>query len=104
MALIRYLPVFDPDEDDDYVSWKNDVEVWKLYTSEDKKKLGLAIYLPLKGKARDAVRELKPQDLNTDDGFDIVIRKLDSVYLKDLQERFVHFKSFIVTKEAVERT
>ena len=94
MAPIKYPPVFDPDEDNDYVSWKNDVEVWKLYTSEDKK-LGLAIYLSLKGKARDAVRELKPQDLNADDGFDIVIRNLDSVYLKDETIReFCAFQEF----------
>ena len=95
MAPIKYPPVFDPDEDDDYVSWKNDVEVWKLYTNEDKKKLGLAIYLSLKGKARDAVRELKPQDLGNDDGYDIVIRKLDSVYLKDETTRaFCAFQEF----------
>ena len=83
MTPVKYPPVFDPNEDDDYVSWKNDAEVWKLYTSEDKKKLGLAVYLSLKGKVRDAVREWKPQDLNADHGFDIVIRELDSVYLKD---------------------
>ena len=95
MAPLKYPPVFDPDEDDDYVSWKNDVEIWKLNTSEDKKKLGSAIYLSLKGKARDAVRELKPQDLNADDGFDIVICKLDSVYLKDETTRaFCAFQEF----------
>ena len=45
-------PVFSPEEDDDYVSWRNDIEVWKqLKTKEEK--VGHSVYLSLKGQVRD---------------------------------------------------
>ena len=57
MTNIKSPPVFNPDEDDDYVNWKNDVGIWKLFT-ELKEEIGAAVYLCLKGKAREVVREL----------------------------------------------
>ena len=55
MSEIRCSPVFCPEEDEDYRMWKSDVEVWQLYTKEDKCRQGPAVYFSLKGKARDAV-------------------------------------------------
>ena len=49
-------PVFSPEEDDDYLAWRNDIEVWKLLTNTSAEKLGLGVYLALKVQARDVVR------------------------------------------------
>ena len=52
--------VFSPDEDDDDVAWRNDIESWKLLTETKEEKLGLSVYLALKGQARDVVRNITP--------------------------------------------
>ena len=76
-------PNFDPDEDDDYWAWKNEIMVWKYFTDISKDKIGAAIYLSLKGKARRATRGITPQEINCLSGYDTLIAKLDKVYLKD---------------------
>ena len=54
MSGIKSPPVFHPEEDDDYTSWINDVSIWKMYTDTNEAKIGAAVYLSLKGKAREA--------------------------------------------------
>ena len=56
MSNIKSPPIFNPDEDDNYCAWKNDVEVWQAFTKEEAKRQGPAVYLSLKGRAREAVR------------------------------------------------
>ena len=63
MSGIKCLPVFCLEEDDDYRTWKSDVEVWQLYTKEDKCRQVPAVYLSLKGKARDAVQGMSKDNL-----------------------------------------
>ena len=88
-------PVFSPEENDDYVSWKNDIEVWKLLTETKPEKLGLSVYLALKGQAREIVRNLKPADIATAEGYEEVMKELDQVYLKDnTTQAFCAFKEF----------
>lgn len=70
-------PVFSPEEDDDYLAWRNDIEVWKLLTSTSADKLGLSVYLALKGQARDVVRNIKPEELNKAEGYNTIIEELD---------------------------
>ena len=96
---MKALPVLR--DEDDYLNWKNDLEVWRLFTDADKKKMGLAVYLTLTGRARETVRELKPSDLAKDDGLDIIVKKLDAVYLKDENTRaYIAFKEFYEFKRA----
>ena len=73
MSSIKAPPIFNPDEDDDYESWKNDVEVWQAFTKEEPKRQGPAVYLSLKGKAREAVRGIPVNDLKKDEGVDVVL-------------------------------
>ena len=80
-SQIKALPVFN--EEEDYLHWKNDLEAWKLSTDTEKKKMGPAVYLMLTGRAREAVRDLKPTDIGKGTGLDEIIVKLDAVYLKD---------------------
>ena len=94
-------PVFSPDEDDDYVAWRNDIEIWKLLTETKEEKLGLSVYLALKGQARDVVRNITPTDLNTADGYKRIMEELDRVYLKDqTTQGFCAFKEFYEYKRS----
>ena len=83
MALLKQPPVFNPDGGDAYTDWKADVEVWRLFTKEEKKRQGPAVYLSLQGNAREAVRIIDPKDLATDNGYEKVIEALDGIFLKD---------------------
>ena len=53
------------------------------------------MYLSLKGKAREAVRILKPEDIGTRDGYNLVIAMLDGVYLKDETTLALCIKRFL---------
>ena len=93
---IKSPPVFNPDEGDVYENWKSDVAIWQLFTKEEAKRQGPAVYLSLKGKARDAVRELQPADLNATDGVTKITTVLDKIYLPDESTRAYHaFKEFV---------
>ena len=74
MSNIKSLPVFHPEEDDDYLNWKNDVSVWKVFTDTKVEKLGPAVYLSLKGKSCEAVRSLAIDDLGKAGGFDLILQ------------------------------
>ena len=63
-SSLKNPPVFHPDEDDDYASWKKDVSIWKIYTDTAGGKTGAAVYMCQKGKAREVVRsQLKPEEI-----------------------------------------
>ena len=92
---IKSPPVFHPDEDDDYLSWKTDVAVWKAFTETKVEKLGPAVYLSLKGKAREAARPMKVEDLSKEGGYELIIAELDKIFLSDETSRaFCAFKEF----------
>ena len=96
MATLKQPPVFDPDGGDSYQDWKSDVEVWKLFTKDEAKRIGPAVYLSLKGNAREAVRAIDTKVLGQDDGYDKIMEALDKVYLKDETTRaFCAIKNFI---------
>ena len=96
MSAIKNPPAFCPEEGDDYGNWKKDAEVWRLFTSEAKCKQGAALYLSLKGTARDAVRGISADVLKEDNGFDEVIKVLDTVYQKDTAtQAYCAFKDFV---------
>ena len=96
MSGIRCSPVFCPEEDEDYRTWKSNVEVWQLYTKEDKCRQGPAVYLSLKGKARDAVRGMSKDDLKKDNGFDLILAELDKVFEADNVTRaYCALKDFV---------
>ena len=47
---------------------ENDLPIWKMFTDLEKKKQGPAVYLTLSGRARECVRDLKPEKISADDG------------------------------------
>ena len=90
---LKAPPVFK--EDEDYMSWKNDIEVWQMFTDIEEKKRGPAVYLSLTGKAREAVRDIRPAELGGNNGVEKILEKLDGLFLKDSSTRaYVAFKEF----------
>ena len=51
-----------------YGEWKNDLEIWELFTDLNVEKQGAAIYLSLTGLARDCVRNLSHKEMGTENG------------------------------------
>ena len=63
--------------------------------------MGPTVYLTLTGRAREAVRDLKPADIGKEAGLDEIIVKLHAVYLKDENTCvYVAFKEFYEFKRA----
>ena len=52
-------------------------------TDLEKEKQGQAIYLSLNEKIRKMCSDIKVKDLNSEDGVDILIKKLKSLFSKD---------------------
>ena len=86
MSKLKNPPNFDP-EVDDYASWKADVGAWKLFTELAADKVGAAIYLATQNKARDVVRGVNPDQIGTEEGFNLLIAELDKVYLTNESSR-----------------
>lgn len=66
-----------------YNEWKHEIKVWRSFTNLDKTKLGPALFLSLQGSARDAAHEVSVEDLSKENGIEILLKKLDELYLKD---------------------
>ena len=97
-------PVFNPDGGDSYSNWKNDVKVWCLLCKY-KDKTGPAVYISLKGDAKDAVRSIDIKDLATDNGVDLILKELDKIYLKDETTlSFCAIKIFVAYRRTEDQT
>ena len=68
---------------ENYSSWKKEMRFWEMATPVAKPKRAPTVFLSLVGKAREAVLEMDPDQLNTDTGMDLLYAKLDSLYLVD---------------------
>ena len=96
MSNIKSHPIFNPDEHDNDCAWKNDVEVWKPFTKEEPRRQGPAVYLSLKGRAREAVRGISINDLKKDNDLEEIIRMLDEIFQIDETTRAYHaFKDYV---------
>lgn len=86
-----------------YSDWKKLIEIWTELTSLDKKKQGPALVLTLEGKAQEAALELSSEEISSETGVTIILRRLDKVFEKDkLTEKFnaiEKFESYKRTKE-----
>ena len=78
-----------------YQPWVHDVKVWCMFTDLSKTKRGPAVYLSLAGKARDAVTYIDVEAIGKDDGVDIIIKKLDEVFLKDKNTLAYNFQNVL---------
>ena len=74
-------------EDDHYETWKKDLKIWCKLTDIIEEKRALAVHLNLSGRARAATSELSVDDLEKKNGIDILLAKLDDIFLVDKGRR-----------------
>ena len=79
----------------------SETEIWQCLTGLDKKKQGPAICLSLNDKIRKTCSDIQVKDLNSDDGVEIFITKLKSLFAKDINhvtflayDKFESFKRY----------
>ena len=65
-----------------YATWKKEISIWQLFASSEKKKQAPAIFLSLRGQAREAVLELELDKFSDDNCVKNLLEKLDKLYLK----------------------
>ena len=63
--------------------WLRELEIWQCVTDLEKKKQGAVVYLSLTDKIRKSCNDISVRDLNKDDGLDILVKKIKSLYAKD---------------------
>ena len=80
-----------------YDDWKKEMKIWCSFTEIEKKRQGPAVFLTLKGKARETVlAEVEAEKLQTDDGLSNIIKALDNLYKRsDSESAFTAFENFI---------
>ena len=66
-----------------YENWKKEIIIWQHIPKLESKKQALAIFLSLKGKARETILEIDIESLNKEDGVEKVLVQLDKVRFKD---------------------
>lgn len=85
-------------DDTTYVDWKKEVEIWCAFTDLNAQKQGGALFLSLKGKARETVLASidDVKDFEKDGIVEKILQSLDTLYLKDTTETaFEAFDDFI---------
>ena len=70
-------------DENDYSNWKQDMGIWQMFTELEKKKQGPAVYLNLEGKARECLRDIKPEELGSEQGVAKIVTKLDTLFEKN---------------------
>ena len=81
--------------EDFYETWRSDLLIWSDICELDKGKRAQVVHLslPLGSRARDVTSEISREDLKKDTGIDILIARLDEVFLADKSRRqFAAFK------------
>ena len=66
-----------------YETWKNELEIRKLVTNVKPEKQALAVTLLLTGQAKAKALEIDAAQLNTEDGMNILLTALDTLFLQD---------------------
>ena len=90
-------PIFK--SDDSYESWKNEVSVWQLMTTLEKKKQALAITLSLTGQAKAKALEIDVTKLNSETGVDELLKALDELSRAKAEPSNSHLADFEKTEE-----
>ena len=70
-----------------YEDYKKEIEVWKLLKSASNKEEGPLIYRVLTGEAKAAAKKLTVEQIGSENGLQLIIDKLDELYLADKNQR-----------------
>ena len=79
-------PTFDPDENN-YLRWRKKALIWSKLCTIPKAKQGLTAYMALLGRAEAQAYLIPTEQLESDTGFQILIEKLDDLYMPGHFER-----------------
>ena len=78
-------------------------QTWPCLTDLDKDKQGPTIYLSLEEKIRKICSDIKLKDLNSDNGVDILVNKLKSLFTKDInQAAYLAYDKFETFKRHID--
>ena len=87
-----------PDFDESKMTWreyKKEIEVWSSLTNLAKEKQGPALWMALKGKAKEAVKEMEISEIKENDGLTKMMEKLDIVFkTDDNQAAYLAYRDF----------
>ena len=87
-----------PDYHENKTTWreyKKEIEVWSSLTSLPKKKHGPALWMALKGKAKEAVKEMEITEIKVENGLGVMIAKLDKLFkTDDNQAAYLAYRDF----------
>ena len=79
------------------------MKLWEMATNIEKKNQAPTVFLTLEDKAKEAVLEMDPATLNTDNGMKLLYDKLDELYKGDEnREAFFTFETFETYKRPKE--
>ena len=88
-------PIFNPDLKDNYEKWRTKAIRWSKITLVPKLKQGFAAAIALKGSADNFVTNIPDEELETEDGFETLLKKLDEVYMPGkFDRRYWKFRAF----------
>ena len=73
-------------EPENYESWRKEMRFWEMATNVVAKKRAPTVFLTLSGKAREAVLEMDPEELNDDEGLTKLYLKLDKLFKVDADQ------------------
>ena len=83
------------DEDDSYERWKKEAALWEIFTELKEEEKVAAICLSLSDRAREASLELSIEVLSAKDGVKQLLAKLDSLFLKEKDQRiYITYDNF----------
>ena len=78
-----------------YDSWLKDIKIWQSFTDLAAAKQGPALFLTLKGKAREAALKLEVLDISDENRVDKIIEILNTLDLKNkAQTAFEAYDNF----------
>ena len=80
---------------EDFENWEREIKIWQCVTDLEKKKQAPATYLSLEGQARQCYADIKVETLHSDSGVDELIKKLKTLYDKDVEQAaFIAYEEF----------
>ena len=72
-----------------YENYKKELDVWKLMKTCGETEQGPIVFRSLTGRAKTAVNELTVQQIGSATGLELILGKLDSLYLPDENQRVI---------------
>ena len=78
-----------------WTDYKKEIKIWQALTTLTAEKQGRCLYLQLKGKAREAALELDIDNITGENGVQLILQRLDALYLKDtIQNAYLAYQTF----------